>query len=359
MSKEKLLFCKLTSLQKKIALENPHSTQFFCHIKNIFNYKPNNYETNYYKYIKKVKENAIDNIPEKNIYEKELKETLDLIKPIEYNPRGLRPSTTLHLGQLKLFLSTFQFLLRYAIKDTIVIYPGSAQGYNIEFLTELFPDIKWYLFDPNRYYENLYSNKKVIIKNTLFEDNDVNELAIKLKNKYILLLSDIRVNNPTEEMIDYDNKLHIKWIEKLKPNYAQLKFRIPRLINNKKYIDKYKYFDGKIFLQYYAAHASTETRLVVNGKNIKYKDYSLSDYENRLYHFNRSYRCSIYPNKIKIKCLDNCYDCYGFTLLCEEYLKKYPKKYKLDEFIKLIIKKIPNVNIRLCKHYQTIINNLF
>ena len=355
-NKEKTLYCKLSLEQKKISLKNPHSTQFFCPIKNITFDKPND---NYYKYIKKITDKGIDNLPFKNIYQKNYKETLDLIEPIKYYPRGIRPSTTLHLGQLKLFLSTFQFLLRYSNENTIVIYPGSAPGNNIEFLTELFPNIYWYLFDPREYYEKLHKNKKIKIKNTLFEDSDVEELAIKLKDKYTLLISDIRVNEPTEEMIDYDNKLHIKWIEKIKPNYAQLKFRIPRFKDkNDNYIDNYNYFDGKIYLQLYAAHASTETRLVVNGKKIKYKNYSLNDYEDRCYHFNRLYRPSIYQNIINIKYLDNCYDCTGFKLLVEEYLKKYNKKENLMEFIKLIIDNIPSVKLRLCKHYITIKDNI-
>ena len=65
-----------------------------------------------------------------------------------------------------------QFLLYYCPKDTTyVIYPGSAHGYNINFLSELFPQVIWILIDPGKFYNELYKNKKIKIINELFTDD--------------------------------------------------------------------------------------------------------------------------------------------------------------------------------------------
>lgn len=349
---EREYYCKLSDNELKISLKNPHVIQYFCNISNITKEIP---VGNYFMYKKRVSKRGKDNIPKGEIFKFDFKETLDKIEEIEYKPRGPRPSTTLHLGQLKLFLSTFQFLLRYVRGETVVIYPGSAPGLNIELLTELFPDVFWYLYDPRPFYERLKINKRVKISRKLFEDSDVEELVKKLRGKYVLMISDIRRNETLEELIDDDNRLHIRWIERLKPAYSQLKFRIPRLRdNNGEIIDEYNYLDGMIYLQYYARHTSTETRLVVDGSNIRYKKYSLGEYENRLYNFNRNYRSSIYPGVVDIRCLDNCYDCIGFKLLCKEYIDNNKSEYDLEELINLIIKRVPSVSIRVCKHYESI-----
>ena len=54
----------------------------------------------------------------------------------------------------------------------------------------------------------------------------------KVKGKYVLMISDIRLS-PDTEAVNRDNNLQRKWVKQLKPNYAQLKFRMPRMV--KKY----------------------------------------------------------------------------------------------------------------------------
>jgi hypothetical protein len=63
--------------------------------------------------------------------------------------------TTLHIGQLKLFLTELEFLtetLDSNLTPAIVIYAGSAPSNKLMILAEMFPNIKWILVDPNIHY---------------------------------------------------------------------------------------------------------------------------------------------------------------------------------------------------------------
>ena len=368
--------CKLNKNEHKILKKNPHCIQFFCEVDRIkkskwpfnkYTIRRSKY-TNFYRYkiprkIGSIQESNLPAVSFKDLKrEKIFKTTDDIIKlkpKVTYEPRKQRPSTTTHLGQLKLFLSTVQFLLYYAPKDkeVHVIYPGSAHGYNIMFLTELFPQCKWHLIDPGNFYKKLYKNPKIVdIQNMLFTDKLVEEKKKTLKDKYKLLISDIRLN-PTDEDIDRDNRLQEKWVKILKPNYAQLKWRIPRITKI------YKYFDGIDYLQMFAADATTETRLVVKGiGKIKMKEWKYEDDENVMYYFNRILRPSYYKTNVKHKCIDHCHDCVAMIKLLTEYKEKYPKnkfsQQSISNMIETLLKRIQNVKVRLCNNFNKTLKNL-
>ena len=124
--------CKLNNTEYQILKKNPHCIQYFCEVDRIqkskwpFNklFLRRSKHTNYYYYKPKHKDIIKkENLPDISFTEfkrKQIFKTTDNIKinsKISYQPRAQRPSTTTHLGQLKLSLSTIQFLLYYAPKD--------------------------------------------------------------------------------------------------------------------------------------------------------------------------------------------------------------------------------------------------
>ena len=260
---------------------------------------------------------------------------------------------------MKLFLSTLQFLLYYAPrnKEVHVIYPGCSPGNNLNDIIELFPQCRWYLIDPSKFNKDLVKNPKVLYKNnSLFTKEIVEEIKEKVKGKYVLMISDIRLS-PDPEAVDRDNNLQREWVKQLKPNYAQLKFRMPRVVK------KYKYFEGKIFLQMFPRCYSTETRLIVNGKKIKEKFYSEDYYEGVMYYYNRVLRPSYYRNNMisKFKFLDHCHDCVSMLNLLDEYRKKYKNnkysKIKLDKYLYQLLTKIMSSKDRE-KYKRTVLQKL-
>lgn len=354
----KSFLCVLSVNEIKKLKKTPHNIHYFCNnYNNIINCKKDNCDNkkgyNYNKQTGILYKNS--NIQKKNIIKyfkkKQYIELLNNVKFIKYMDRGQRPSTTLHWGQLKLFLSTMQFLLYYAPinKEVHVIYVGSSPGTNIQLLTKFFPQCKWYLIDPRKHCTKLQTNKKIIcIKQQYCNNKYISNLKKKLKDKYIFYISDIR-STTDEQNIYNDNKCQMCWYYILQPEYSQLKFRIPRINST------YRYLDGKIYIQMYAAPATTETRLVVK-KNAKTKIYNVDQYEGKCYYHNRINRVSYYKQSIKKYGLDNCYDCTGFVNLIKKYKKKYRNTKSIENIIKFIIYNLNN-DLKLKKKKKKLLEN--
>ena len=395
-------FCKLSKNEKEIAKKNPHCVEFFCNIKNIYNYtcytqsliKNKLFKINplynksdkdiIYKTMNKNNKSCSKNILkdgyvydflvadyeldelknktnkidlEKNIktfYKNELIHKYDnLPSHLKWESTIPKPKSVVHWGQLKMFLVILLFLTK--IIDTLdekvdIIYPGSAHGDNILILSELFPNVNWYLIDPGQFNKNLFKHKKVIeIKNDFFTDDTAKyyyELFKNRKNK-LLFISDIRLTT-TDENIKDDNLADARWHNIIKPDYSYLKFRCPYEGNN-----EYKFYDGKIYLQPFAPPNSTESRLLCEKELIP-KVYNIKEYQNKFYYFNRVLRPSYYIKSIieENNYFDHCYDCTYFSYLIKNYLSKYNKKnnilslmnYVVSELKKSVMDKIQITN---------------
>lgn len=316
-------YCLLEKKEYKLVKDNPHCIQYFCNYSNITDNKPKDkiyyeYERSYKGDMRKKNLKDIED-KKKPINKSKLIEIIDDKFPqVQYRSRKQRPTTNLHHGQLKLFLSTLQFILYYGDKINDIVYAGSSPGTNIYIFLKMFPKKNWYLIDPRDHNKKLYESKNVKeIKKEYFTLETAEYYKKKFKNKKFLFISDIR-SEESEERVIIDNKLQMECVEIMQPEYSQLKFKIP-------YSQKeYEYLDGDIYIQFYPPVASNETRLVIK-KGAKRKTYILKDYESKLYYHNRVYRPSIYKHSLKTKCLDHCYDCTGFANLISLYCKKYKK----------------------------------
>lgn len=365
------LFCSLNNDAKRLSIKNPHTLHFFCYHDNIkiLNREENNSKlVNGYKYDRVISNKLADNFNISNdlvkdlYFQYKLNFKLDNNYPkLEYQDRRQRPTTTLHLGQTKLFVCTLHFLINNVPKDKEVhiLYPGSASGRNIHLLSKFFPNIYWYLIDPLPFYEKMHTNPKILyMSNKYFTDKDAEYFKKKLKNKYTIFISDIRLadQNDLREIreirVHEDQIKQYKWCKIFNADISLLKFRIPRFCEN------YNYFDGEIFLQPFAPHTSTETRLVVK-KNAKDKVYSLNDYEDKLYYHNRILRVANYSRVIKDKVnfFDGCFDCSYFIFVIKEYIIKYNSNLSLNEIINKIFNELENFN-KFKLHSTNIINNI-
>lgn len=222
--------------------------------------------------------------------------------------------SVMHWGQRKLLMNEIYFLTYYGDLSNIVVYAGAAMGKHILYLSSLFPNHKFYLYDPNKFYEGLFKNPNIEIHNGYF----TNDVAKSWSDKNILFMSDIRVSSKEiqsgprtetgvvrfEEQVMTDMNMQKEWVDIIKPSMAMLKFRLP--YNN----DNIEYFDGKIYIQPWAPLKSTETRLITDGKSIKSYDSGL--YNDTLYYHNiitRIWQFYNIPIDIhKIKTFDISYD---------------------------------------------------
>ena len=203
----------------------------------------------------------------------------------------------LHIGQRKLLLNEVQLLTNYS-NIKYCIYAGSAPGHKTHFLSQLFPDVKFILIDPNIfnlviadipnnskithrhlphkdiihiYHEyptksNIYLNNKKMndldsdekkkltdfIKNSthkifIIEDYMNMKIANTLSNLgNTSFISDIRSSvdgMPNDFDIIWNSTMVYNWINVLQPEITMVKFRIPyynEISDFNKYKDIYK-----------------------------------------------------------------------------------------------------------------------
>ena len=244
---------------------------------------------------------------------------------LPYRQRQGEFKTTIHWGQRKLFLTTLLFLVKYHRLSDLVVYAGAAPGTNINLLSHLFKNLRFDLYDPQKFDDYLSENDKIRIFREYFTD----ETAAKYSDKNVLFISDIRtgtVDDPDfENQITENNNMQRRWHDIIRPVRGMYKFRLPyQPVEGGKEIDapiNTVYMKGKIWLQPWAPRTSTETRLIVRQK-YKLVSYDNKEYEDKMYYFNiimrqwMSFNSVYKPSLTEKKC--HCFDC-----CFEKYILNY------------------------------------
>lgn len=249
------------------------------------------------------------------------------------------PKRGIYWGNMKLFIFLLEFISRYidlssepeifssSIKKNNIYccYVGAAPGISIALAAEMYPEIKFYLYDPyggeenkphERFDENLRKLPNVKLFERYFTDEDVDtwrDVRLSLispsglplnegESNSVYFISDIRSREliskeeasvskekliSREKMILEDMNLQRRWVEKINPNRASLKFRpCHSNITGEK---MFTYLDGIIYTQCFEKENSYESRLVVFD-NVTLKDYNVVAYEEALNYHNAIYR---------------------------------------------------------------------
>jgi cap2 methyltransferase len=143
----------------------------------------------------------------------------------------------------------------------------------------------------------------------------------------ILFICDIRTADykilsyeETEDAVELDQQMQMKWHLLMKPRYSMFKFRLPWGEGTTEYLD------GDIFLQIWAPQTSTETRLIVE-KNANIKKYDHTKYEEQMFYFNTNTRVKYYNREylFNVIGLDHCYDCSAEIIVVLQYFLRFVK----------------------------------
>ncbi len=249
----------------------------------------------------------------------------------KYERRPDIARTAIHWGQRKLLLTEIEFLtLATSMKKETpiyVIYAGAAPGTHIPYLSTLFPQIHFELYDPREFNLKLNFSKMINTHVQYFTDETANEWASETHpQKTIFFISDIRTGD-TETMTSDDVEARVKidhawqknWYNIIKPCMSMFKFRLPWDDNTTEYLD------GQIYIQPYPPTASTETRLIV-GAAAGQRIYNNREYEEQLFYFNNYVRETEFSNVLQTiepqykNGLTNKYDCAAEVHILEQYL---------------------------------------
>jgi hypothetical protein len=224
-------------------------------------------------------------------------EKIDTLEYLKYTSGNRMLRRGDHIGQRKLLLNEIQFLTKYN-DHKICIYAGSAPGNKTHLLSELFPDIKFILIDPNEFNmvitntqqnhrtlkhkdivhlysgyptkSNEYMNKKESDMNdnekkTLINFIETSKYKIFVIEDYMnnayaelfkqlgetIFISDIRSNtsekggNPLDIDIYWNTSMMYNWMNILTPVCSMVKIRMPygtdKNIKYDMYMEEFKY----------------------------------------------------------------------------------------------------------------------
>jgi cap2 methyltransferase len=231
--------------------------------------------------------------------------------------------STLHRGQRKLLMSEIGALLELNPEETYtVVYAGAAPGNHIPFLSLLFPNIVFYLYDPLPF--KIKESKNIKLFNEYFTDQTAQQYASTTGTK-LVFVCDIRRTND-EKLVWEDMLAQKNWHEIMRPALTSLKFRLPwpgcGVVDSSNLID---YLDGDIHLPVWGPCNTTESRLVIDPtRHSGERTYNCLAYEEEMCHFNRLVRPSIHSWQTdRADSLDGCYDCTAEVELIRKYSKKY------------------------------------
>jgi hypothetical protein len=220
----------------------------------------------------------------------------------------------LHHGQRKLMLTEVLYLLQYGHLSNTVVYAGAAPGTHILLLIDLFPNLRFILWDPVKFdtrLERIVSTGRVELHNDYFTD----ESAELYAGQNVIFISDIRSEvrgfEAFEQGVHQNNNDQKRWIEIMNPVMSSLKFRIPFTHKG-----PYVYLRGMVYLQPWAPEFSAETRLVTDGKSLC--DYDPVAFENTMHYYNNvvrefgHFQHEVNPQLVEglCYCNDCCYEIY-------------------------------------------------
>ena len=229
-----------------------------------------------------------------------------------------------HHGQRKLLMNEIEFLLiglpKIKTKEKTVLYIGAAHGQHHIILQRMFPDVRFILYDGNKFHSDIKKLPKYHFYEELFTHEDVEKY--KKMGKSMLFISDIRRDLEKEEgseekddkIIWEDMTWQKDWVKAIRPVMCMLKFR---LTYNKL---KRKYLSGDLYLQPWVGKISAELRLITNNYDDEI-EYDEEMYEEIVHYHNIVIRRMYYEHNYD--CLCHCYDCRSEAYILDKYFKEF------------------------------------
>lgn len=268
---------------------------------------------------------------------------------IHYISRSEEYKITDHWGQRKLFINELYFLTNFSEENSVVFYVGAAPGNHTNYLSELFPDIIFYLFDGANF-ETIPEENKIIINNNFFDNDNAKQVRELIDEKYsdrfIIFISDIRSLEAAsknisklekDEKVLKDMEIQREWVNIIRPNVCMLKFVLPYSTENYKEVE---YLDGNLYFQPWQGATSSESRLIINNipkdGPLQIRKYNIEDYESYLFAYNTVIRTTYF--KVEDKYLksgisyDHCGDCAYEIYVILNYIKKIMNSDSIDDF---------------------------
>lgn len=260
----------------------------------------------------------------------EIEPGIHYIETSDHNRKVLDVELNLHHGQRKLLLTLVSFLNRFPRdRELICVYAGAAPGSNIPFVSDLFPNITWHLYDPNDFDTRVRSHLKMTHTQDFFTD----DVATSWTDKCDLFISDIRLSIEDRDefnaSVANDTQMQERWVTIIRPRLgAMLKFR-PSYVTDTLTSHMTTTLKGDIEIQAWPPTRSSETRIIVGaappaGTLYEMMTFQTIHYDNFMYLHNIIDRNWITYDVVDESCswipgYDRCYDCTYEALIWKRY----------------------------------------
>lgn len=242
-----------------------------------------------------------------------------------YSRREEKIKTTIHWGQRKLLLSEIEFLTIIGPRDlrgSLVVYAGAAPGTHMMYLTSLFPEVEFLLYDPAPFNKQLPGYPMLHTKRQFFTNTRASKIGRRNQHRNVFFISDIRLANPktmtedeVEKAVELDMARQMEWHRLIGAKRSMLKFRLPWADG------KTQYLAGDIYLPVWGPQTTTEARLITDPDHPhKIVTYNNKHYEMQMMFFNNVTRHSLFPHDVHGQGLDHCYDCAAEIHILKQYL---------------------------------------
>eukprot|EP00928_Gymnodinium_smaydae_P046336 TRINITY_DN30867_c0_g1_i1.p1 TRINITY_DN30867_c0_g1~~TRINITY_DN30867_c0_g1_i1.p1 ORF type:complete len:448 (-),score=94.30 TRINITY_DN30867_c0_g1_i1:78-1379(-) len=271
-----------------------------------------------------------------------------------YHRRKDEVKSTVHWGQRKLFMSELEFLLEHAQPPGVIVYAGAAPGGHLLLLCALFPEMLFEVYDPRPFDSALLgpgAPANLRVHQEIFTSRHAKSFAA-CSSGPVLFVSDIRTadwQQQGEEAHDAallaDLRAQRRWVERMRPARAMLKFRLPYASGVTEYLD------GDIRLPVWGPQTTTECRLIVSGiaeasasasadgapaaasQSLPVRRYDHATVSEQLFYFNTVARISVYPrpawasrgeddDRLLAMGLCRCFDCSREVDILARYLAR-------------------------------------
>jgi hypothetical protein len=280
---------------------------------------------------------------------------VDLNNPLyqtEYDP-AYSPLTNVHIDGRKMLLNITHLLNEYynnhygkTGKEPLLLCIGSAPATHLTYLHEMYPKMKFVLYDRSNFNKKLlnYKDSNGLPIFDIYEgdsgnftdDIATNIVTTELYKTYdLLLVSSIRTSASTtdkfEDTIENDMKLQQSWVRILNPVMSLLKFRMSI---NMKDNDKLTYMSGKLIHGLWKHPKTTETYLLSNQSDINIDNmYDFTSYNRSVFFHNKFVRPFSFRRALQefpIQIIDKnlycpCYDCYAELNILNEFINNSKK----------------------------------
>ncbi len=228
------------------------------------------------------------------------------------------------------------------------MYAGAAEGWNVEIIAGMLPEVKWILYDWRKF--NIEPMPNITIHQGRTTGGDFTDAIASSYSSTpnVMFMSDIRSSNADVD-VRRDLEDQMRWTKLMNPVLSVLKFRAP--FPDKRKPDIFPYLAGEILLQTFSGDASTETRLIVRKDEHKMINYSCKLFESQMFYHNMVPRIKqqyFAPWKgigekngvvQDDQQFDNHYDSIFLLFVLEEYIKArdWQTQHRLIWLIKLLI----------------------